>query len=402
MDATTKNVLIVGGPTEKYVAACASLGWRAYVLWMKSDMAEPPTDARAEFIEIPSIVPSIKPDLGIILPLLPKGVTYEGVVPASERMVLIAAALASELGLPGAADDPSVFRDKGKMRACFAEAGVPQPAIYAKITSPADVEKLDWSQIVFPVIVKPVAHGGSIGVRRCESKEEVLEHLPTVSWDQRNIFTGQHRKGAALVEEFADGREYSAECVVYQGRIEAFFITEKFVSPFPGCHEIGHLMRGDAGIALDPVRDALERVVSAWRVRDTVMHAEFKMDPKRGLRVIEVGNRVAGGRISDLARHRHGWTLEEAFLRVRCGLDPHAAFREADRSGHEIVGVKFHYVGDAKDDVPADIEVLEEEWYPPELPKPASDRFLIFNRVGHRIFGTRDYARATAYMMRGR
>jgi biotin carboxylase len=369
---------------------------------MRSDMPASLTDARADFIEIPTIVPSAKPDLVPILPLLPKAVAYDGVVPASERTVLLAAALASELNLPGAAADPQIFRDKEKMRARFAEAGVPQPAIYAKIGSPADVEKVDWRRIVFPVIVKPIAHGGSIGVRRCESKEEVLAHLPTVSWAQKNIFTGVQRNGVALVEEFVDGREYSAECIVHQGRVEAFFITEKFVSPFPGCHEIGHLMRGDAGIELGPVGDMLERVVSAWGVRDTVMHAEFKMDPRQGLRVIEVGNRVGGDAIPRLAHYRHGWVLEEAFLRLRCGLDPRAAFRESDRSGHEIVGVRFYFDGDAKDDVPAGLEVLEEKWYPPELPEPAPDRYLLFNRLGQRIFGARDYALASAYIMNGR
>ncbi|MGH3901256.1 MAG: hypothetical protein ACRDTA_24005 [Pseudonocardiaceae bacterium] len=89
-----------------------------------------------------------------------------GVTSSSEYFAVAAAAAARELGLPG--PDPVAVarcRRKDRQRALLAAAGVPQAA-FRVAASAVDAESAAEG-IGWPVVIKPVAASGSVGVRCC-------------------------------------------------------------------------------------------------------------------------------------------------------------------------------------------------------------------------------------------
>jgi D-alanine-D-alanine ligase len=85
--------------------------------------------------------------------------------------------------------------DKVRVRAALAAAGVPLPIGRAYTDDAVD----DWS--IFPAIVKPVNQHSSYGISRASLVESTAELRQRVQWVLAEF------GGAALVEEFVDGRE---------------------------------------------------------------------------------------------------------------------------------------------------------------------------------------------------
>ncbi|EHH13544.1 hypothetical protein MEA186_03249 [Mesorhizobium amorphae CCNWGS0123] len=107
--------------------------------------------------------------------------------------------------LPGP-DPQSVERccDKFTQRQLLAQAGVPIPA-YRLATDAAEVESFA-AEIGLPVILKPTAGSGSMGVRLCPSLGELADH--TTYLLEKHIWRSSPR---ILVEDFAQGPHYSID-----------------------------------------------------------------------------------------------------------------------------------------------------------------------------------------------
>ncbi|MEI9424279.1 acetyl-CoA carboxylase biotin carboxylase subunit family protein [Mesorhizobium sp. Cs1299R1N1] len=131
--------------------------------------------------------------------------TYEiagiiGFSRADESACVMAGKLCRHFVLPG----PNLEAieqccDKYTQRQLLAASGVPIPE-YRLATNAAEVGD-SAEEIGLPVIIKPAAGSGSVGVRLCRTARELAEHT-------NYILGGQHRWGAApriLVEEFANG-----------------------------------------------------------------------------------------------------------------------------------------------------------------------------------------------------
>ncbi|MDX8503124.1 acetyl-CoA carboxylase biotin carboxylase subunit family protein [Mesorhizobium sp. VK4C] len=128
--------------------------------------------------------------------------TYQiaGITAALDSVYATVGKLCRHFDLPG--PNPEAIEqccDKYTQRQLLAASGVPIPE-YRLATNAAEVEA-SAEEIGLPVIIKPAAGSGSVGVRLCRTAREVAEHT-------NNILGGQHRGGHApriLVEEFAHG-----------------------------------------------------------------------------------------------------------------------------------------------------------------------------------------------------
>jgi biotin carboxylase len=235
------------------------------------------------------------------------------------------------------------YRKKDVMRAAFAAAGVPQPRSHATFTSVEEAREFDWSTVEFPVIAKPVDASASYFTSRCRTVHEVLEAVSRIIRHGRSRATGLEFARRALIEAFVEGPEFSADCIVSGGRPEVVLTRQKLVSPYPHCDITAHIV-GDVVSArvTEHLRSVVGRIVSAFEVSNTVMHIEFKVDPRTDSpRILEVGNRMAGDHIAQVVKLRHGWGLAEALVRLRAG-QPFELAHRPDRAGHlAFYGVKF-------------------------------------------------------------
>jgi biotin carboxylase len=269
------------------------------------------------------------------------GLEFDAIVAGNEFAVIAAEVLANELGLPS--NDPRKIlasRDKRLMRNAFEAAGVPQPKVVAIFNSLEQAQAFDWSQVKFPLIVKPVNMAMSLFVQLCHSPDEILQNLECMFRFKKSKLTNYAFTSQAIVEEFADGLEYSLECIVENKEVIAMYPTRKFVSPLPSCFEIGHVnaeITDNAQRAL--LLDTVQRIALSWQLTSGVMHVELKVGLSE-IKVIEAGCRIAGDHLSELVEGRYGISFEEVLLYQRAGLSVRNLVSAAVRS-KDYYGIKF-------------------------------------------------------------
>lgn len=242
------------------------------------------------------------------------GAGVAGVTSSSEYFVATAAALAARLGRAGPdAAAVRAARDKSHQRRVLAAAGLPTPAFRVVASAPEAV----WAarETGVPVVVKPVAGSGSVGVRACATSAEAGRHAASLV--SQAVMNGGDRR--MLVEEMVTGPEFSVE--VFSGRVVG--ITRKHLGAPPAFVEAGHDYPADVS---DEVAAALADTV----VRGTALlglgwgplHWELRVDAHGRAVPMEVNPRLAGGFIPELVRHAQGIDLVRETVRLVVGETP--------------------------------------------------------------------------------
>ena len=204
--------------------------------------------------------------------------------------------------------------DKWLMKQAFVNSNVPcATAVLVK----SDEEALNkiHAKISFPLIIKPRDAYSSRGVYRCESAEDIKEHIRETREYASN--------GDILIEEFLEGREFSIEAVTYNGKTTIIQVTEKLITPYPCTVETGHLQPAD----IDPdQREEISIVaihaLTSLGIENSASHTEIMLTGK-GPRVIETGARLGGDFISSyLTRASTGISMDRAAIQVALGKRP--------------------------------------------------------------------------------
>jgi len=213
-----------------------------------------------------------------------------------EPYMLLAARLREELGLPGLTVAQTVpFRDKERMKQLIDEAGLRTPR-HASTGTVAGV----WAaadSIGFPLIVKPVAGGGSADTYRAGSAAELdailpmLRHVPQVS-----------------VEEFVEAEEFTYDTICADGRV--LFENICWYRPRPLVNKM-HEWISPIDVALrDLDRPELQggralgaAVLGALGFRDGFTHMEWYRKADGDVVFGEVAARPPGGRMVDLMNY---------------------------------------------------------------------------------------------------
>jgi biotin carboxylase len=207
----------------------------------------------------------------------------------SDAPVRTVAAVGNRLSLFALTEDASACAtDKRLMRAAFDAYGAPSPQS-VQVDSLEDAESAA-GRIGYPVALKIGRGSGSRGIYKVDDQNAL-----------REAFSGcrEYQKvGTLLVEEWVDGGEVSVEgyCTDRDCRIVA--ITDKSV--FPGRYpvESGHCQPSHfPRVVQQAIRDAVLSGVRALGLTWCIIHAEVKVSA-RGPRLIEIGARLGGDRIS--------------------------------------------------------------------------------------------------------
>ena len=236
-----------------------------------------------------------------------------GVYSSSEYWIEASARLALRLGLPGA--DPesiAICRNKRKQREHFKNRLLPTPR-FECITSEDQLEPA-IKTLSLPVVVKPIQGSGSVGVKLCREREEVVAHA-RVLLGQRFNERGLPVLQEVLIEEYLQGQEYSVE--VFGSEIVG--ITRKHLSTEPYFVEIGHDFPAQAPEeVLRAIRQSATQALSVVGLSWGPAHIEIRVT-KHGPVVVEINPRLAGGFIPELVRHSTGIDLIECTIRAVIG-----------------------------------------------------------------------------------
>lgn len=260
--------------------------------------------------------------------------------------------VANELGLIG--NSPYCARvstNKKDMRQCFEENGDPSPKsilisenTFGNVLSDDNLDDyLLHEGFHYPVIVKPTDRSGSRGIFKLYDKNglaNAIREAEEVSFEQ-----------GALVEEFAEGQEYSVEFVSWKGKHHFLQLTHKFTTGAPHFIETGHLEPAPVSDeTLESVKSVVEHALTSLNIEYGASHSELKIAKDGTIRLIEIGGRMGGDFIgSTLVYQSTGIDFVKAVIEIALGEKPELISEKEE----EAAGVRFIFSQE-------DIDVLEE------------------------------------------
>ena len=223
--------------------------------------------------------------------------------------------------------------NKYEMRNAFARRGDPSPASFLV---DADTE-LDALDLTFPVIVKPTDRSGSRGIFKLDSREQ-LQAAVHAALEQ-----GFEHK--VLIEEYAQGQEYSVEYISYHGQHHFLAMTLKYTTGAPHFIETGHLEPAPVDDAtLKRVQSVVEHALDTLGIENGASHSELKISSDGTIRIIEIGGRMGGDCIgSDLVYYSTGVDFTRAVIQVAVGEEPDL------RPVHPPIPARVVFLFDQKD-----------------------------------------------------
>jgi biotin carboxylase len=370
--------------------AAARLGYELVFATDRCHRLDDPWQDRAVAVRFHDITPSLR-----AIEAVAEGGAIDGIVAVGDRPVVLAAAAAAGLGLPGnPLDAAAASTDKRATRARFSAAGLPVPWFVTLDITAAPERQLEAAiargDVCWPCVLKPVGLSGSRGVIRADTPDEAQAALARIRAllarpDVRALRApGEH---AVLVEGYIEGREYALEGLLTAGSLRALAVFSK-PDPLEGpCFEETILrVPSDLGAEGERVAAAhVERACRALGLTHGPVHAEFRVG-RAGTCILEIAARPVGGLCSRVLRFGDaGMSLEELLLRHATGEDVGPLQREPRAAGVMMIpiprrGVLKQVTGQAAARAVPGVESIHITAKPDQLlePLPEAGSYLGF------------------------
>jgi biotin carboxylase len=261
--------------------------------------------------------------------------TIAGLVCYDEPLVMPAAEIAAEFGVPGLSI-PGVHgcRDKHSTRSRLTAAGMLQPGF--EMTESLEQARSAAKRIGYPVVVKPRALGASMGVVFAAGEAE-LDAAYRVAHEASLVGDEEYR-GGAIVEEYAVGPEISVDAAVHKGEYLPMFLARKRTGRHPYFEEIGHVVNANDPLLHDKeLLDTLARAHRVLEIEDGITHSEVRLT-ERGPLIIEINGRLGGDLIPFLGKTATGIDPGLVLVDVATGSRPDIV---TTKSG--VAGIRFGY-----------------------------------------------------------
>jgi biotin carboxylase len=242
----------------------------------------------------------------------------------SEVSLKATAEVAARLRLPFYASPETVrmCQDKDAMRAAYASAGMHVPG-FARCATLAEARAFVHAA-GFPVVVKPSRGWGQRGVARVEGDGEL-----EVAFHEARACSASAGLPVVVVESWLEGREYSVNGWIEDGRLVGYCVTERLT--VPGKRPLGVMIAEVFPSGLSP-EDEAQVVAEARRGAAALGHTRGPCYSqvalgRGGCTLFETAARLGGGFDADVTRLATGVDLYDRVLGVAVGD------RELERQG---------------------------------------------------------------------
>lgn len=243
-----------------------------------------------------------------------KDIKIDGICTIASDLAIVAVNyVANAMGLIGNSEEcVRLSTNKHNMRKAFEKNGDPSPkSILVKSTK--DLKNVELN---YPIIVKPIDRSGSRGITKLQSSdglEKAIENAKEQGFEK-----------AALVEEFAEGQEYSVEYISYKGKHYFLALTKKYTTGAPHFIETGHIEPASVSeIQLENVKRIIVHALDSLKIENGASHSELKIDNSGNIKLIEIGARMGGDFIgSHLVYLSTGIDFVKAVIQIALGEKP--------------------------------------------------------------------------------
>lgn len=241
-----------------------------------------------------------------------------GLLTWDETVLEATAQAAEKLGLPHmSAQAAARCRDKYATRTLLEQAGL--ASVRHRLVSSAQEAIQCAESFGYPVVVKPRALAGSLGVALAEDAAAVHRAFALAESSRfANLPTGH----GVLVEEYLDGPEISVDSVVFEGQVDCVHVARKRLGFEPYFEEVGHLvMEWCHEPWAQPVRELVVQTHHVLGVTHGVTHAEIRLT-REGPRLVELNGRLGGDLIPFISAMATGMDLVAAAAELALGRRP--------------------------------------------------------------------------------
>ena len=248
----------------------------------------------------------------------------DAVAAADTPMLMLAAAVAAQMGLPH--NPPDAVRnatDKARQRQRWAAAGIAQPA-FQIVSAPAAEEAIRQAAaaVGFPCIIKAVSLSASQGILRADDPAAAAAAARRI----RHILTAARRPGTEplLIEQYLPGPELSIDALLAGGGLTVTAIFDKPAIPDGPTFEETLLVTPSRlpGPVLAAAIRTTGQAARALGLTCGPVHAELRIHDHDGQArpaMLELAARCIGGLCSRALCFPGGSTLEELVLASALG-----------------------------------------------------------------------------------
>lgn len=232
----------------------------------------------------------------------------------TDQALLTVAKVSEDLGLPCYIDHQTGLNvtNKQYMKKVFNAHGIPT----AKHVIMAFYDEKQLAGLEFPLIVKPVDCNSSKGVKRVENAVELKDAVEAA--------VAYSRTNTAVVEEFIDGEELSADVYVEEGVAHLLSVSsldkiadnDKFVI-FRGRYSADVVEE-----VHDLVQGIAQQIADAFGLKNSPMLIQMITDGKRAA-VLEFSARTGGGVKYMLIKKASGFDVISAVIDLTLGKKPY-------------------------------------------------------------------------------
>ena len=232
----------------------------------------------------------------------------------TDQALLTVAKVSEDLGLPCYVDYKTALNvtNKQYMKQVFNEHDI--PTAHHVVMGELDESRLEG--LSYPLIVKPVDCNSSKGVKRVENIDEL-----------RGAFAAAvkySRTSTAIIEEYIDGEELSADIYVENGQAHVLSVSsldkiannDKFVI-FRGKYSAEKVEE-----VHDLVQNIAQKIADAFGLVNSPMLIQMISDGKRAF-VLEFSARTGGGIKFLLIKKASGFDVISAVVDLTLGNRPH-------------------------------------------------------------------------------
>lgn len=209
---------------------------------------------------------------------------------ATDYGVLTAAYIAKEMCLGGLDYEVAkLIKNKYKVRKRLFEAKVDDTEQAYEVDENTDINIL-CKKLTFPVMVKPCDGSGSRGATRVDEASQFADAC------KKAIDSSVTRR--AEVETFIFGKEYGAETLVADGKINVLGIMRKWMTKPPYYAELGHAIPTDLPYEVEKkAKQCVESAIKALGVNFGSVNMDMLITAECKIHIIDIGARMGGNMI---------------------------------------------------------------------------------------------------------
>ena len=283
----------------------------------------------AEVAELGAVIrvlpfPHTEPGAAELLHAELVGQRVASVVPLNEYATIAAAHLGELFGCPSAGRKASeTLRDKSVLREISARGGIANPR--SRVVATLAEAETFAAELDRPVIVKPANRQGSVGTVIVRDSARLAEAwAQSLDRDEGILVPDRPFPVKTLIEEFVEGREYSVEALVQNGRMIFSNVTAKEL--FPGARPVERAHMVPAPLPPASYARLVERTQMLLQIvefRDGIVHCEWLLRDEEPC-LVECAGRFAGDGIIDLISRAYSFDIVDVYHRLMRGepIDP--------------------------------------------------------------------------------